>query len=165
MPRIGADHLDVSSAAHSFDLVGHLAGVTGQQAAIVAQEVDVAVANLEAALTGQVHQLADQLRRRVADHAATLATTDWHGDSKQQALAIEQALGADVEQLLADATALVDAFGTAVREQAATYRLGVEGDFRAAMQAADEHYLGLAAASRRYLVELQAADQTIRAGG
>lgn len=165
MSRIGADHLDVSSTAGSFDLAGQLAGITGQQAAIVAQEVDVAVTDLEIALTDQVHQLTDELRRRVAQHAATLAATDWEGASKQQALAVEQALGTEVEQLLADATALVEAFGTAVREQATTYRLGVEGDFRAAMQAADEHYLALAAASRRYLADLQAADQTIRAGG
>ncbi len=165
MSRIGADHLDVSSTAGSFDLAGHVAGVTGQQAAIVAQEVDVAVTDLELALTGQVHQLAEELRRRVSEHAATLAATDWEGASKQQALAVEQALGADVEQLLTEATALVEAFGTAVRDQATTYRLGVEGEFRTAMQVADEHYLALSASSRRYLAELQAADQTIRFGG
>ncbi len=165
MSRIGADHLDVSTTAGSFDLAGHLAGLTGQQAAIVAQEVDVAVTDLELALSRQVHQLADELRRRVADHAATLAATDWEGASKQQALAVEQALGADVGQQLAAAVALVEAFGTSVRDQATTYRLGVEGDFRAAMQVADEHYLALAAGSRRYLAELQTADQTIRFGG
>lgn len=165
MPRIGADHLDVSSTAGSFDLAGQLAGLTGQQAAIVARDVDLTVTDLERALIDQVHQLADQLRRRVADHAATLAATDWEGASKQQALAVEQALGAEVAQLLADATATVEAFGTAVREQATTYRLGVEGDLRVAMQLADERYLALAAASRHYLGELQAADQTIRAGG
>lgn len=160
--RIGADHHDVDDTARTYDLAGALAAQTGQRSALVAEEVGLALAELEALLRDQVATIVEQLQLRARDHATTLGATDWQGASKQQALAIDQELTAELDRVLADASQRVEAFCTSLRERTVGYRERVDADIRAAMAAADQRYVALADASRRYLADLQRADATIR---
>lgn len=162
MTRIGAAHHDVVASAGSLDVAGLLATTTGVQATGAAEELEASISELEALLRTHAHELADQLRQRVADHAATLAGTDWAGASKEQAMLAEQHLAAEVEQVLIHALAEIDAFGQSVRLRVAAYRQGVEGELRAALGHVEAAYASLAEVSRQYLNALQAADQTIR---
>lgn len=163
MTRIGAAHQDVVASAGSLDVAGVLATTTGVQATGAAEELELAISELENLLRTHAHELADQLRGRVSDHAATLAGTDWAGASKEQAVLAEQTLSAEVEQVLTQALAEIDAFGQTVRQRAGAYRQGVEGELRAALGHVETAYASLAEVSRQYLNALQLADQTIRA--
>jgi len=163
--RIGADHGAVEATSRTLDLTGQAAQLTGDQATGYSQEMAAAVDELTARLRSDFAALAADLTQRVRAHGAQLQGTDWDGVSKQQALAAEEALAAEVQDVLQRADEAVDAFGLQLHARAEHFRGAVESEFLAAMRQADQAYQELAAASRTFLRNLQAADQTIRFGG
>jgi exonuclease VII large subunit len=163
--RIGADHGAVEATGRTFDLTGEVAQLTGDQATGYSAEMAAGVDEITARLKSDFAATATQLTERVAAHARQLDATDWAGSSKEQALAAEQALTVQVQQVLQQANEAVDQFGLQLHQRAETFRDAIEGGFLAAMREADQAYKEMAQASRTFLSNLQAADQTIRFGG
>jgi exonuclease VII large subunit len=163
--RIGADHGAVEATGRSFDMTGEVAQLTGGQATGYSQEMAAGVDEITARLKSDFEALAAQLAERVAAHGRQLEATDWAGASKEQALAAEQALDAEVQQVLQQANEAVDQFGVRLHQRADAFRGAVEGEFLAAMREADRAYKEMAEASRTFVRNLQAADETIRFGG
>jgi hypothetical protein len=163
--RIGADHGAVEATGRVFAMAGEVAQLTGDRAAGHSATMAAEVDELTARLRGDFASLASQLTDRVAAHRRQLEGTDWAGASKEQALAAEQVLAAEVQRVLQEADEAVDRFGAVLHQRAEAFRTAVEGEFLAAMREADHAYDELAQASRSFLRDLQAADQTIRFRG
>jgi uncharacterized protein YukE len=163
--RIGADHGAVEQTGRTFDMTGEVASLTGDQASGYATEMAAGVDELTARLKSDFEALAAQLTERVAAHGRHLEATDWAGASKEQAVAAEQALNAEVQQVLQQANEAVDRFAVMLTQRADSFRGAVEAEFLAAMRQADQAYKEMAEASRTFLRNLQAADETIRFGG
>ena len=163
--RIGADHAAVETTGRTFDLTAEAAQLTGQQASGYSEEMASGVAEITTRLKNDFGTLAAQLSERVSAHRRELDSTDWAGASKDSALLVEQALNVEVEQALQHADEAVDRFGQMLHQRAESFRGAVEAEFLTAMTNADRSYRELAQASRTFLSELQAADQTIRFGG
>jgi exonuclease VII large subunit len=163
--RIGADHGAVEATGRTFDMTGEVAQLTGSQATGYSAEMAAGVDEITTRLKSDFAATATQLTERVAAHARQLEATDWAGSSKEQALATEQALTVQVQQVLHQANEAVDQFGLQLHQRAETFRDAIEGGFLAAMREADQAYKEMAQASRTFLSNLQAADQTIRFGG
>jgi hypothetical protein len=163
--RIGADHGAVEATGRTFDMTGEVAQLTGDQATGYSQEMAAGVDEITARLKSDFEAVAAQLTERVAAHGRHLEATDWAGASKEQAVAAEQALNAEVQQVLQQANEAVDQFGTMLHQRADSFRTAVESEFLAAMRQADQAYKEMAEASRTFLRNLQAADETIRFGG
>jgi hypothetical protein len=163
--RIGADHGAVDATGRVFGMTGELAQLTGDQAAGRSATMTAGVDELTARLRRDFAAIAAELTERVAAHRRQLEGTDWAGASKEHALAAEQTLDAEVQRVLHDADDAVDRFGAVLHQRAEAFRSAVEGEFLAAMREADRAYDELAQASRTFLRNLQAADQTIRFRG
>jgi hypothetical protein len=163
--RIGADHGAVESTGRTFDLAGEAASLTGDQATATTQQMAAGIEEITARLKSDVEALAAELTERVAAHGRQLESTDWAGSSKEQAVAAEQALTAEVQRVLQQELEAVDQFGVLLHQRADGFRTAVEGQFLAAMRQADQAYRDMAEASRAFLRNLQAADDTIRFGG
>ena len=162
--RIGAQHGDVESSASEFDFTGELATTTGGQASSYAGEMEAGLDGLMATLREHFQQMATDLQQRVADHRATLESTDWAGASKDNAVSAEAALRAETERILSQSLDQVESFRTAMHAKAESFRGAVESEFMAAMTATDTEYHQLAEASRAFARNLAAADQTIKHG-
>jgi hypothetical protein len=163
--RIGAEHGAVEATGRTLDMAGELAQLTGDQATGYTEAMGAGVDEVTTRLRIDVATVAAQLTERVAAHGRQLEATDWAGASKENALAAEQALNAEVQRVLQQADEAVDRFGLQLHARAESFRGAVEGEFLAAMREADQAYKELAAASRTFLRNLQAADATIRFGG
>jgi hypothetical protein len=163
--RIGADHGAVEATGRAFAMTGEVAQLTGDQAAGHSAAMMAEVDELAARLRSDFAGMASQLVERVAAHRSQLEGTDWAGASKEHALAAEQALAAEVQRVLQEADEAVDRFGAVLHQRAEAFRAAVEGEFLGAMREADRAYDELAQASRSFLRDLQAADQTIRFRG
>jgi hypothetical protein len=163
--RIGADHGAVEATGRTFDMTGEVAQLTGDQATAHSQEMAAGVDEITVRLKSDFEALASQLLERVAAHGRHLEATDWAGASREQAVAAERVLDAEVQQVLQRANEAVDRFGTLLHQRAEGFRAAVESEFLAAMRQTDQAYREMAEASRTFLRNLQAADQTIRFGG
>jgi hypothetical protein len=163
--RIGADHGAVEATGRSFTTTGEVAQLTGDRAVGYSAEMGAGIDELAARLRSDFAAMAAQLAERVATHGRQLEGTDWAGASKEQALAAEQALAVEVQQILQEADDAVGRFAASLHQRAEAFRAAVEGEFLAAMRQADQAYGELAQASRTFLSDLQAADRTIRFRG
>lgn len=165
MGRIGGDHGAITAAGARFEATGQQALSSAAQASGYSQDMDAALSELTTALETSFQQTAADLTQRVSRARAQLEAADWAGSSREQALATEAALHADVDRVLERALAGVAAFRAGAARQAEQFRAGVEGELRAILTDLDDAYRSAGAASRQFAEGLAAVDRTISFGG
>ena len=162
--RIGGNLEDIAQAAGVMTETGGAATATGQDAATVASRMEGEVDAVTATLRQHFEQLADELRGRIAGARDRLGATDWEGASRSAAEAAEARLHGEVDRVLAQAVDDVDAFRSFMLTRATDFVGGVQGRFGAVMGDIDTAYQDLAAGSRTFAEQLEAADRSITFG-
>lgn len=163
--RIGGDHGAIAAAGARFEATGQQALTAAVRASGCSQDMDAALTELTTALETAFQQTAADLSQRVSRARAQLEAADWTGSSREQALAIEAALHADVDRVLERALSGVAAFRASASRQAEQFRAGVEGELRAILTDLDDAYRRAGAVSRQVAEGLAAVDRTIAFGG
>ena len=158
---IGGNLADIQASADRLVVSGTAAEQTGSDtatAAVALQEaIDTAMTNLVTAFEGVANALTEDIQQ---SHNQ-LAGSDWRGASRENAVAIKEALQGQVNQVLGVATTNLGNEQTAFTTRAQDLVAHVEGQFKAVMADVQTQYGELAKASIRTKENLEAADQTI----
>lgn len=164
MAFIGGNLQDIEASAARLTDSGALAvssaSQTQQAAVVLAGAVDEAVTHLVAQFEG----IAATLAADITQSHAVLAGSDWHGQSRENALVMKEELLAQVHAVLAAATENLAAEKAAFVARSEALLDAVQTDFQRVMNEVDARYSNLAAASRRTRDNLALADQSITIG-
>ncbi len=164
MGFIGGNLEDIEASAVRLASSGGLAATTGAETHTAAIQLFEAIDNAMNGLVLRFETIADTLTGDIAQSHATLAASDWHGQSRENALVIKESLQAQVTRVLADATVGLEAEKATYVARAQALVDSVQTDFQRLMNEVEVEYSGLAAASRRTRDNLAFADQTIMTG-
>ncbi len=159
--RIGGNLEDIGRTAGVMTDAGGAATAASEEATAVAArmegELDAATTTLRTHVTG----VADELRTRINQARERLGATDWEGQSRAAAYAAEARLSGEVDRVLAEALANVDAYKSFMLARAEEFVAQVQGEFGGVMADVDASYQELATASRTFAEQLEAADRSI----
>lgn len=165
MGRIGGEHGAISAQGSRFDATGDEALASAGEASGYSQQMEAGLDEVTALLNGSFQETAAALKQQVTSTRQRLEAADWAGSSREQAMAAEQALHADVDRVLEQALTAVETFRVAMHTRAEDFRGAVEGEFRSILTELNDAYRQAGQASRAFADNLAAADQTIRFGG
>lgn len=165
MGRIGGDHGGINAAGTQLDATGDEALASAGEASGYSQQMEAGLDEVTALLKGHFEETATALKEQVTAAKARLAEADWVGTSREQALAAEEALHADVDRVLEHALDAVETFRQSMHGKAEEFRGAVEGEFRSILSDLNDAYHQAGQASRRFAENLQAADETIKFAG
>lgn len=159
--RIGGNVSDIRDAVGVITQTGTAATSAGKDAASVTQQMDSQIADVTSMLNQHFNEMAEDLRRIIAQACQRLGATDWEGRSKEEAARAESDLNQQVSRVLSQALENTQQFQAQMRSWAGDFVSAVQGDFQSIMGSVDAAYQDLAKASETFAENLQAADESI----
>ena len=161
MGFIGGNLEDLEASAGRLVESGALAVVTGSDthaaAMVLSEAIDEAMSRLVSTFEG----IAEALTTDIAGSHSVLASSDWQGQSRENALVLKERLQGQVNAVLTTATANLSMEKTTFITRAQALVDNIQTEFQRVMNEIDGEYTQLAAASRRTRDNLALADQTI----
>lgn len=161
MSFIGGNLDDIETSAARMVDSGATAVAAGSDThnatVVLASAIDEAMTTLLA----RFEAIAETLRGDIARSHAVLGSSDWHGQSRENALALKEALQGQVNTVLGTAATNLNAEKTMFISRSQGLVESVQSEFQRVMAEVDAEYTTLAAASRRTRDNLALADQTI----
>lgn len=164
MGFIGGNLEDIEASAARLVDSGGMAVTTGTDTHAAALQLFDAIDQAMSSLVSRFEMLAETLTSDIAQSHATLAGSDWQGQSRENALAIKENLQGQVTRVLGDATTSLASEKSTFVARAQALVDSVQTDFQRVMNEVEVEYAGLADASRRTRDNLALADQTIMMG-
>lgn len=161
---IGGNLESLGQVATRLQESGNKALQTTDGAQAAAQRLTEAIEASMGELLNQFNTVASDLTADISQAHEQLRAADWQGASYENAVAIKGDLQSQVERVLADATASMEAEKVAFVGRAEALVERVQVQFGSVMTNVQGEYSALADASTRTMQNLEAADQTIRLG-
>ena len=106
--------------------------------------------------------MAEDLRGSIRRSKDTMNSAEWTGQSRENAVAAEEMLNGQVDQVLEGATTSVTALKDFLVARVTDFHTDVTGDFQTIMSNIDAAYRDLATATNTFAENLDLADQTIK---
>jgi len=164
MAFIGGNLEDIEVSAARLMDSGELAVVSGTDTHAAALQLFDAIDQAMGTLVSRFETIAETLSGDIAQSHATLAGSDWQGQSRENALAMKENLQGQVTRVLGEATTGLATEKATFVARAQALVDSVQTEFQRVMHDVDAQYSSLAAASRRTRDNLELADQTIMMG-
>lgn len=164
MGFIGGNLEDIEASAARLVNSGGLAATSGAETHTAAVQLFEAIDQAMNGLVSRFETIAETLSGDIAQSHATLAGSDWQGQSRENALLIKESLQGQVARVLGDATAALVSEKATFVARAQALADSVQTDFQRLMNEVEVEYSSLADASRRTRDNLAIADQTIMMG-
>ena len=158
---IGGNLDSIEASAKRLNESGAMALTTSETTAAAAVQLEEAIATAMDALLKRFEEIASTMTTDINASHSQLAGSDWHGASRENALAIKENLQGQVTGVLGNATANLGNEKAAFVARAAALVDNVNVEFRRVMTEVDAEYANLANASRKTMENLRAADATI----
>ncbi len=164
MSFIGGNLHDIEASATRMSQTGAAAVASGSETHSAAVVLAASIDDAMRTMVTHFERIADGLATEIQQSHNTLVATDWHGQSRENAVAIKDELLGQVSTILATATGSLSAEKAAFVSRADALVESVQTDFQRTMNDVEARYGALAAASRRTADNLALADQTLTFG-
>ena len=164
MGIVGGNLAEIGANEGSLKATGGMALTTGTETGSAAQSLETAVAAATRDLVSRFEQLASDMNAEIKRASTQLQSTDWKGNSREQAIAIEANLKGKVANVLTTSTAAINDEKKAFCDRAGALVTEVNERFTKVMGDIDREYGALADAAKLTMDNFEAADQTIRIG-
>ncbi len=164
MGIVGGNLAEIGANEGSLKATGGMAVTTGSETGSAAVSLEAAVTKATGDLVTRFEQLAADMNAEIKRASMQLQGTDWKGNSREQAIAIEANLKGKVANVLATSTAALNDEKRAFCDRAGALVSEVNDRFNKVMADIDREYDALANAAKQTMQNFEAADQTIRMG-
>ena len=161
---IGGNLQAIEDSAKRLDASGAMAMTTSTSTATAAEVLSAAISDAMSTLLRQFEEIAGTLTDDINASHSQLVGADWQGASRDNAIAIKESLQGQVSSVLQSASANLSSEQAAFVSRANNLVASVNTEFGRVMTQVDVEYASLAAASRKTVENLAAADQTILMG-
>lgn len=163
--RIGGNIGDLQDAAGVMVDTGSSATSTGSEATGVSNRMEAEIGDVTNALSQHFHTLHQQLRDALTRNRDRLSTTDWEGQSYEEALRAEADLHTQTAGFVERAQSGVEEFRGSLLNQAQAFVGAISSEYATVMGNIDASYAGFAQATRTHADNLVTVDQSFRYGG
>lgn len=160
--NIGGNLADLQATTTDFNQTGEDTLTAHGTSATSAENLVAEVTDVTNLLQTNFETMADDLRASITRAKNTASGADWHGQSHDNALAAEEMLNGEVNQVLEGATTAVTALRDFLVARVTDFHADVTGDFQTIMNNIDLAYRDLATATQTFAENLDLADQTIK---
>lgn len=164
MSIVGGNLADIGANEASLRSTGAVAVASGTETGTAAANLQSAVVEATGALVREFERIAGELNADIERAARQLEATEWHGQSREQAMTIKAELRAQVTRVMQSAATGLGAERDTFCRRADALVTEVQEHFIRVMEQVDAEYAALGAAARVTAERFEAADQTIRLG-
>lgn len=162
MPSIGADLASLTSIQQVAGQTGQLAVTTASSARTEADATKVQVQEVTAAMSTSFHDTLDRLDQVAADADQRIASSDWQGNAREQAVAASTDFKAGITKLGTSSRQSLQEFDTQVNQRATQLNDEISGEFTRLMTTAQEAFEAFARSVGAFSADLEAADNSVR---
>ena len=160
--QIGGNLSDLAGTTTDFNQTGTDTLEAHSVSASSSDQLVAEVTDVTTLLQTNFETMAEDLRGSITRAKNTAQGADWHGQSRENALAAEELLNGEVNQVLEGATTAVTALKDFLVARVTDFHADVTGDFQVIMNNIDAAYRDLATATQTFAENLDLADQTIK---
>lgn len=160
--EIGGNLSDLAVTTTDFSQTGADTITAHGESAAGAEQLVVEVTDVTTLLQTNFETMATGLRDSIGRAKTTVNSAAWTGQSRENALAAEEMLNGEVDQVLEGATTAVTALKDFLIARVTDFHADVTGDFQTIMNNIDLAYQDLASATSTFAENLDLADQTIK---
>lgn len=164
MGIVGGNLADIGANEASLRATGGMAVASGVETGAAATTLQSAIVEATDGLVRAFERIAGELHADIDRAARQLESTDWHGRSREQAIAIKAELRGEVARVMESAAGGLATERDAFCRRADALVAEVQDNFARVMERVDAEYAALGTAARVTAERFEAADQTIRMG-
>lgn len=160
--EIGGNLSDLAGASGDFNQTGEDTLAAHSESATSADQLVAEVTDVTNLLQSNFETMAEGLRTSISRAKTTVNSAAWTGQSRENAVAAEEMLNTEVDQVLEGATTSVTALRDFLVARVTDFHTDVTGDFQTIMNNIDLAYRDLSTATQTFADNLDLADQTIK---
>lgn len=164
MSIVGGNLADIEANEGSLQTTAGLAVKSGGDTGAAAHSLHGAIVEATGNLVKEFERIAGDLQTDIRRAAGQLEATDWHGQSRDQAVLIKANLTSQVDKVMATAASSLTAEQKAFCDRADALVGEINDKFASVMHQVETEYTALGNAARATAQQFEAADQTIRMG-
>lgn len=162
MSDISGNLTDLAGTTTDFNQTGEDTMSAHGASAASADSLVAEVTDVTNLLQQNFDTMAEDLRGSITRAKSTMNSAAWTGQSRENAVAAEEMLNGEVDQVLEGATTSVTALRDFLVARVTDFHADVTGDFQTIMNNIDIAYRDLATATSTFADNLDLADQTIK---